>query len=64
MVLGLIKNAHVRRAVLTDDEKQADPAKLRPVARLGGGLYTRLGDGFDLARPRWKIYKQRTTTSS
>jgi hypothetical protein len=59
MVLGLMKQVHVRRAVLTEDGEKVDPAKLRPVARLGGGLYTRLGDSFDLARPSWKVYKDK-----
>ena len=59
MVLGLIKQVHVRNSVLTEDEQMADPAKLRPVARLAGGLYSRLGEGFDLERPSWKALKER-----
>lgn len=58
-MLGLIKQVHVRHAVLGDDGNKADPAKLRPVARLGGGLFSRLGDGFDLARPSWKVFRDK-----
>ncbi|KAI0689971.1 hypothetical protein BC835DRAFT_1366702 [Cytidiella melzeri] len=58
-ILGLIKHVHVRKAVLKDDERTVDPSKLRPVARLGGGSYARLGEAFDLERPSWKVWKDR-----
>ena len=59
LVFGLIKHIHVRNAVLTEDGQTVDPAKLRPVARLGGSTFARLGEGFDLERPSWKDLKER-----
>ncbi|KAL5524165.1 hypothetical protein ACEPAG_8338 [Sanghuangporus baumii] len=38
----------------SDGETTVDPAALRPVARLGGTTYARIGEGFDLPRPSWK----------
>ena len=54
IVLGLIKKIHVREAVLNEDGMTIDPAKLRPIARLGGTTYGRLLEGFDLSRISWK----------
>lgn len=59
MILGLIKHIHIRNSVLAEDKKTVDLAKLRPVARLAGGTYSRLGEGFDLERPSWKALKGR-----
>ena len=57
MVIGLIKQVHIRNAVLTEDQKTADPSKLRPVARLEGNTFVRLGEAFDVARPSWRALK-------
>lgn len=57
LILGLIKYIHVRNAVLVEDKETVDAAKLRPVARLGGDSYARLGEGFDLSRPSWRALK-------
>ncbi|KAF9263233.1 hypothetical protein L218DRAFT_902149 [Marasmius fiardii PR-910] len=54
IVLGLIKQVHVRESVLSPDGLQVDPALLRPVARLGGTSYSRLTHGFDIPRISWK----------
>ena len=59
LILGLVKQAHTRKAVLSHDERTVDPEKLRPVARLGGGTYIRLGDAFELERPSWKTWRKR-----
>ncbi|KAH8119689.1 hypothetical protein DFH11DRAFT_1566417 [Phellopilus nigrolimitatus] len=53
LVLGLIRRAHVRHAVLASDGVRVDPSLLRAVARLGGITYARVGEGVDLARPSW-----------
>ncbi len=58
LIFGLIKEIHVRNAVLTEDQLTIDPNKLRPVARLGGSTYARLGEAFDLERPSWKALKE------
>ncbi|KDQ53550.1 hypothetical protein JAAARDRAFT_39240 [Jaapia argillacea MUCL 33604] len=54
LVLGHIKLAHIRNAVLAEDGSTVDPQKLRPVARFGGMTYARLGEGFELSRPSWR----------
>lgn len=53
-VLGLIKRVHIRNAVLKEDGLSVDPHKLRPINRLGGNTYARLGETFDIARPAWE----------
>lgn len=57
LLIGLIKHIHIRNAVLTEDQKTVDPSKLRPVARLEGNTFVRLGEAFDVARPSWKALK-------
>lgn len=54
LVLGLVRAVHVRAAVLAPGGESVDPARLRPVARLGGVAYARLGDVFDIPRPAWE----------
>jgi hypothetical protein len=49
---------HIRHSVLQPDGLQADPAKLRPISRISGKTYARLGEGFDLKRPEWNDGKQ------
>lgn len=49
-VVGEIVRAHVRDEVLTDG--RVDPAKLRPVGRLGGDAYTIVRDVVRIPRPR------------
>jgi flavin reductase (DIM6/NTAB) family NADH-FMN oxidoreductase RutF len=50
IVLAEILLLHVRDDVLSDG--LPDPRKMRPVARLGGDMYTRLGELLTLPRPR------------
>lgn len=57
LVLGLIKRVHVRESFLREDGLTLDPAKLRPVARLGGVTFARVVEGFDLPRVSWKATK-------
>lgn len=33
---------------------EVDPFRLRPIARLGGIRFGRVGEGFDIFRPRWR----------
>ncbi|KAF9012400.1 hypothetical protein BDQ17DRAFT_1271484, partial [Cyathus striatus] len=54
VVFGLIKKVHIRESVLNEDGITVDPAKLRPIARLGGTTYSRVLEGFDLPRVSWK----------
>jgi len=66
LILGLIKRVHVRKSVLGADGNSIDITKLRPVARLGGTSYARVGVLCDLPRPTWKSAKEtyRTLTST
>lgn len=50
LVLAEVVLVHADDSILTDG--LPDPRKLRPVARLGGDLYTKLGELFELKRPR------------
>ncbi|KAF9070605.1 hypothetical protein BDP27DRAFT_1323562 [Rhodocollybia butyracea] len=53
LVVGLIKQVHVRESALAENGLELDPAKLKPIARLGGTAYSRLTDTFDIPRPSW-----------
>jgi len=57
LVLGHVKMFHVRNSVL-NEKGTVETAKLRPVSRLGGLTYGRIGDSFDLARVSWKEEKE------
>ncbi|KAL5484790.1 hypothetical protein ACEPAI_7432 [Sanghuangporus weigelae] len=57
MVLGRIHRAHIRHSVLSSDGLSVDTAAFRPVSRLGGTSYARIGEGFDLDRPSWRRYE-------
>ena len=52
LVLGLVKCFHIRNDVL-NERGLVDFTKLKPVGRAGDLAYTRVGDGFRLARPSW-----------
>jgi len=52
LVVGRVVLVHVHEAVYDKDRGVVVPEKLLPMARLGGNTYARLGDIFDLARPK------------
>ncbi|KAK0461177.1 uncharacterized protein EV420DRAFT_1477994 [Desarmillaria tabescens] len=54
VVLGLIRYAHAMESVLDSDGTRVDPDKLQVVARMGGETYSKVVEGFDIARPKWK----------
>lgn len=54
VVLGLIRHAHAMESVLDSDGTRVDPDKLQVVARMGGDTYSKVVEGFDVARPKWK----------
>ncbi|TDL26144.1 hypothetical protein BD410DRAFT_784186 [Rickenella mellea] len=56
VALGYIKTIHIRNAVLTQDGV-VDPGKLRAISRLGGTMYARVGEGFEIPRPSWRAMK-------
>ncbi|RPB25084.1 hypothetical protein L211DRAFT_807140 [Terfezia boudieri ATCC MYA-4762] len=47
-------NFWVREDVVNEEGNMIDPAKLKPVSRLGGIAYGRTTDGFELPRPDWE----------
>jgi flavin reductase (DIM6/NTAB) family NADH-FMN oxidoreductase RutF len=53
LILGHVRIIHVRNSIL-NERGTVDADKLRPVARLGGLTYGRLGDSFELPRVSWK----------
>ncbi|TDL22503.1 hypothetical protein BD410DRAFT_814872 [Rickenella mellea] len=56
IVIGLVKLIHVRNAVIKPTGA-IDPARLKPLLRLGGISYATLGEGFDIRRPRWSDHQ-------
>ncbi|KAF8590999.1 hypothetical protein K439DRAFT_1381453 [Ramaria rubella] len=56
LVLGHVRMFHVRNSIL-NEKGTVETAKLRPVSRLGGLTYGRIGDSFDLPRLSWKKEK-------
>ena len=47
-------NFWVREDVVNEQGNIIDPAKLKPVSRLGGIIYGRTTEGFELPRPDWE----------
>ena len=55
LILGYIKFIHIRKDVIDDPERgTVDPGKLKPVARLGGMVYSRISEGYMIPRLSWK----------
>ncbi|KAG6871788.1 hypothetical protein C0995_016628 [Termitomyces sp. Mi166 len=65
LILGTIKYIHVRKDVL-DERGNVDPGKLKPVARMGGTLYAKINEGYNIYRPNWKEHGEpiRETTDA
>lgn len=56
MVFGKVVLAHVDESLFTNE--RVDPAKLKPVGRLSGALYTDASEGlFEIKRPTWEEIK-------
>ncbi|KAG5644391.1 hypothetical protein DXG03_008619 [Asterophora parasitica] len=52
LVLGSVKYIHVRNDVL-DARGSVDPGKLRTVAKLGGILFAKVNEGYNIPRYSW-----------
>jgi flavin reductase (DIM6/NTAB) family NADH-FMN oxidoreductase RutF len=52
LVMGEVVRLHIAQAVVTDG--RIDPAKLRPLGRLAGSGFSRIGELFSMARPTYK----------
>ncbi|KAF9003301.1 hypothetical protein BDQ17DRAFT_1425270 [Cyathus striatus] len=57
LILGAVKYVHVRNDVLHSEKGVVDPARMKPVSRMGGVTYARSLQGFDLSRSRWEDIK-------
>jgi len=60
IVIGRIQKVHIHEEVLTEQSKETmkpivDYAKLLPVGRLGGEMYTVVDNAIDIPRPSGKI---------
>jgi flavin reductase (DIM6/NTAB) family NADH-FMN oxidoreductase RutF len=51
--LATVKYIHVRNDVL-DERGNVDPAKFKPIARLGGTLYAKVSEGYHIHRYAWR----------
>ena len=54
LVIGEVVCIHIDDEIWDAAHSTIDPEKLRPVARLGGTLYSTLGQIISLPRPDWK----------
>ncbi|EMD32882.1 hypothetical protein CERSUDRAFT_87608 [Gelatoporia subvermispora B] len=52
LLLGLVKYIHVRNDML-NERGNVDPSKYKVIGRMGDITYTRVQEGFRLARPAW-----------
>lgn len=52
LVLGEIVRIHIAEAMITGD--RIDPAKLKPLGRLAGSGFARLGELFEMKRPTYQ----------
>lgn len=57
-ILGTVKVIHVRNDVYDPVAGTADPAKLKPIARMGGTLYGKITEGYSIPRTRWVDTKE------
>ncbi|KAF8217670.1 hypothetical protein K438DRAFT_1795427 [Mycena galopus ATCC 62051] len=57
LILGTVKYIHVRKAVL-NEKGVVDPAKLKPIGRLGDISYAVIRDSFRISRPSWAQDKE------
>jgi flavin reductase (DIM6/NTAB) family NADH-FMN oxidoreductase RutF len=60
IVIGEIVHLHVSPEVLIDGDK-IDPQKLQPIGRMGGYMYCRTTDLFELQRPPSQIQRLRSS---
>lgn len=54
LVIGEVVRFHVDDAIWDSARSMVDPEKLQPISRLGGTLYSTLGQILSLPRPDWK----------
>lgn len=52
IVVGEVVHASIADEILAADGRTLDPAKIAPLARLGGPHYAKLGERFEMPRPK------------
>lgn len=52
LVVGEVVHAYLHDDIVAEGATTADPRKMHPVARLGGPYYARLGEIFEMQRPK------------
>jgi len=59
-VLAIVEGVRfwAREDAVNEERSLIDPAVLRPVSRLGGIMYSRLLEGFELPRPDWEEFRK------
>jgi len=57
LIIGLVKLIHIRHDVLNEKEDGIDPFKLKPVLRMGGGVYGKFVEAYRYVRPHWNECK-------
>ncbi|KAJ7034540.1 hypothetical protein C8F04DRAFT_1101316 [Mycena alexandri] len=57
LILATVKYVHVRKAVL-NEKGVIDPAKLKPIGRMGDITFMTVKDGFRIPRPVWADEKE------
>jgi hypothetical protein len=63
LILGHVRMIHVRNSLL-NEKGTVDAEKLLPAARLGGWMYGRLGDTFELPRLLWEKEKEKVPNNN
>lgn len=58
LILGQVVKIHAREDVMSGE--RIDPAKIKPVSRLGGNAYSRFGEVFSMKRPTYEDLRKQT----
>lgn len=58
LILAHVKHIHVRRDVL-NERGVVDPAKYKPLGRMGDATYSTTRDGFRIPRLNWNEEKEK-----
>lgn len=54
LILGTVKYIHIRKDMLNEKGTAVDFKKLKPIARLGGVLYGRVTEEYNIERLSWR----------
>ena len=51
------------RIDMLDEKGNMDPGKFKPVGKLVGSLFTKVNEGFSMARPSWETHGEELVKS-